>query len=470
MINKGSSGKEMANRTRTGFVIAFILLLVGNVFSYITTQKVSEQSQSVNHTNLVIESLEASVAYTMRAESAFRGYLIDQDKLYYDVFKRSIRKADSAISIVKEITLNSPAQQESIRTASARMDSIFDLLELNFKEFRTRGLITDSIRHGSVNISLKRQQLEALMYKIQSDEKQLWSNRSGNISRYITIIKLLSVISTFVAILLTLYSILVFNKEKRAKDEADKQAHIFREQLENRVRQLAEMNTELIELRGIEKFAATGRIARTIAHEVRNPLTNINLAVEQLKTEFEGTENADIFFDMISRNSVRINNLVSNLLNATKLTEVRKDSVSINSLIDACIVDADDRIKLNHIKILKYYDTSLRNVSVDVEKMKIALLNLIVNGIEAMSDGGTLTITTTADEKGKCMVKISDTGVGVSKEYIEHIFEPFFSTKKTGNGLGLANTHNIILSHNGSIKVESEEGTGTIFTIKLDFG
>ena len=104
----------------------------------------------------------------------------------------------------------------------------------------------------------------------------------------------------------------------------------------------------------------------------------------------------------------------------------------------------------------------------DIDKIKIAFLNLIVNGIEAMEEHGTLTITTISD-KQKCIIKISDTGCGMSSEQMNRLFEPFFSTKSMGNGLGLANAHNIILSHNGNIKGESEENVGTTFTISLDF-
>lgn len=465
---KGLFERQIATRTRVGFVFAFVLLLIGNMFSFITTQKVSEQSKSVNHTNLIIQSLDGILSYTTRAESAFRGYLIESHDRHYEVFRRSIHQADSALASVKRLTSANPAQQARVAAIDSIVTEIVNGLTLNFKRFQASDHTTDQIRQETSRISDMKHRLETAVYEMQADEKRLWNARSEDISQYISIIKLLSVISTLIAILLTLYSILVYNRENKAKKAADEQAEIFRKQLENRVSELAEMNSELIELRGLEKFTATGRIARTIAHEVRNPLTNINLAVEQLKTEFEGSENADIFLDMIGRNSIRINKLVSDLLNATKLSELQKKPVSINELLDECLSDAADRIQLNHIAIIKTYQKGICNVSVDAEKIKIAFLNLIVNGIEAMTDGDTLTVATRT-EKDKCVVEISDTGRGMSKEQMNRLFEPFFSTKKMGNGLGLANAHNIILSHNGSIKCESEEGKGTTFTITLEF-
>lgn len=270
-----------------------------------------------------------------------------------------------------------------------------------------------------------------------------------------------------VAILLTFYSILVFNKESKARQEADRQTNLFREQLESRVEQLADLNTELIELRSLEKYAATGRIARTIAHEVRNPLTNINLALEQLKSDFKAEEGEEIFFDMIKRNSERINKLVSDLLNSTRLTELKKTSVNINDLLEECIRDAQDRIQLKHIHVVRNFDKNIPFIKVDQEKIKIAFLNLLVNAIEAMAVSGTLTIETFT-EKNKCHIRITDTGCGMSKEQMGKLFEPFFTTKSKGTGLGLANSQNIIISHNGIIKAESEEGSGTTFHVYFD--
>ncbi len=158
------------------------------------------------------------------------------------------------------------------------------------------------------------------------------------------------------AILLTFYSILTFNKENKAKKEAGKKATAFREQLEMRVDELAALNLELIELRNLEKFAVTGRISRTIAHEVRNPLTNINLATEQLRSEIQPNEDTDLLFDMISRNSNRINQLISDLLNSTRTSELNYTKSSINDLLDSSLELARDRIQLKQIKVVKDYE------------------------------------------------------------------------------------------------------------------
>ncbi|MEJ7674565.1 MAG: histidine kinase dimerization/phospho-acceptor domain-containing protein [Chitinophagaceae bacterium] len=148
-------------------------------------------------------------------------------------------------------------------------------------------------------------------------------------------------------------------------------------------------------MRGIEKFAATGRIARTIAHEVRNPLTNINLATEHLRSEIQRATDTDILFEMIARNSNRINELISDLLNSTKASHLTFTNISVNDILDQSLGFAQDRIDLKEIKVIKNYDDKLCPILADVEKVNIAFLNIIVNAVEAMeAKKGILTIKT----------------------------------------------------------------------------
>jgi signal transduction histidine kinase len=118
--------------------------------------------------------------------------------------------------------------------------------------------------------------------------------------------------------------------------------------------------------------------------------------------------------------------------------------------------------------VVKKFASDVPKISVDVSKMNIAFLNIFVNAIEAMKTGGVLTIETLV-KNNRCVIKISDNGNGMSKEQMGRLFEPYFTTKEKGNGLGLANTQNIILAHNGNISAESKLGEGTTFSIFLRF-
>jgi signal transduction histidine kinase len=277
-----------------------------------------------------------------------------------------------------------------------------------------------------------------------------------------------TIVSLIIGILLVFYLIIIFNKETKEKREAIRKKNVYRQQLESRIDELTILNLESIELKNIEHFTATGRILRTIAHEVRNPLTNINLATEQLQNEIPATEDVSFLFEMISRNSKKINLLMSSLLDSTRISSLEYAITSINDVLDNSMESAADIIELKHIKVVKDYDKDIGPISVDKEKVQIALLNIIVNAVEAMEDHGTLYLVTET-RNDRYITKVTDNGKGLSKEDMARLFEPYFTTKEKGNGLSLTNTQNIILGHNARISVESELGKGTSFTISFAF-
>lgn len=219
----------------------------------------------------------------------------------------------------------------------------------------------------------------------------------------------------------------------------------------------------------LRKFASTGRIARLLAHEVKNPLTTIMLSADQLRLELpeEILKESGDLLDVILRNSNRINDLVSQLLNSTRYSSLDLENYTINSILSECLKDLEDRLELKRIQVRTDFEENPKDILVDKEKIKIAFTNLMVNAIEAMDKSKrTLKIKTEAVENG-CSIEISDNGIGISKEKLDHLFEPYFTSKTNGSGLGLTNTQNIIFSHKGSIRVESHEGEGTKFSIKL---
>jgi signal transduction histidine kinase len=270
---------------------------------------------------------------------------------------------------------------------------------------------------------------------------------------------------------MALFGFYTYNFENKHRRIADQKIAEYQLRLKEQIQELNEANKQLIQMRSIEKFAATGRIARTIAHEVRNPLTNINLAVEQLQAELNGagTGNTDLMLTMISRNSARINLLITDLLNSTKFADLVYRRISVNQLLDETLELAKDRLILKNITVVKHYLENICDIAVDVEKMKIAFLNIVVNAIEAMEQGAGILQLQTMTRENKCVVTITDNGGGLDEESMSKVFEPYFTSKTKGTGLGLTNTQNIILNHNGHISLESKKGEGTTFTIQLDF-
>jgi len=213
-----------------------------------------------------------------------------------------------------------------------------------------------------------------------------------------------------------------------------------------------------------EKRSALDRMLEVLAHEVRNPLNNINLSVEQLSTDSLEPENK-VFIDIITRNSNRIDSLITQLLNASRPTQIIEKKVALQDVIAETMAIANDRITLKKIQYLANLPKENVWIKADGEKLKIALLNIFINAIEAMGEGvGKLSVSLKRKDK-EVELDIADNGCGICKDRLEHIFDPYFTGKRKGMGLGLSTTLNILQSHNANVDVESNLGEGTQFKI-----
>jgi len=300
-----------------------------------------------------------------------------------------------------------------------------------------------------------------------SSEEKLMTERKNNLTNSFKTTQIIIFISLITSVIAILYSLFTYIKESAARDKSTQKNIQYQKELEANIDELKRMEAKLRELKSMEKFTATGRVARTIAHEVRNPLTNISLAAEQLQELTIQNNESSMLLDMIGRNSIRINQLVSDLLNATKVIELNIRQVSINKILDETLEMAADRLDLSQVKVEKNYATDVCHVAVDEEKIKIAFLNIIVNAIEAMEKSKGILSLRTKNGGDTCIIEIEDNGSGMDDDTLQKLFEPYFTSKQNGNGLGLTNCQNIILSHRGSIAVKSTLRKGTSFIIML---
>jgi PAS domain S-box-containing protein len=215
-----------------------------------------------------------------------------------------------------------------------------------------------------------------------------------------------------------------------------------------------------------EHLSLTGKIARTIAHEVRNPLTNINLALDQLRGEVPAENSSALLYcDIIERNANRIEELMDEMLNTSRSKKLKLELTLVSDIINDTVKMAQDRIDLNHIQLVMNICEGMPRLLVDKHKMQIAFLNIIINAIEAMTPGeGVLHIHETLYDD-TITIGITDNGKGIPSSDIRRLFDPFFSGKLNGMGLGLTSTKNILNSHNAQVEVTSEIGKGTTFLI-----
>ena len=216
-----------------------------------------------------------------------------------------------------------------------------------------------------------------------------------------------------------------------------------------------------------EKLSATQRLVRTLAHEVRNPLNNIYLSLEHLVPEIK-EEDTKFYLDIITRNSKRISSLITELLDSSRPTEIELEQIVLQTVLDESIAAAMDRINLKRIALDVQYTSAEAVIMGDFNKLKIAFVNIIINAIEAMKeDEGKLLININEDTLNY-YIHFRDNGMGISEENIIKLFEPYYTSKPSGMGLGLSSTLNIIRSHGAFIEVNSIQSLGSTFTITFN--
>lgn len=248
------------------------------------------------------------------------------------------------------------------------------------------------------------------------------------------------------------------------RDELGQLAQSFNEMTSK----LAEAQRQLIQS---DKLASLGRLAAGVAHEINNPLTGVLTYSSFLlkRNESNGEMKKDL--EVIVRETKRCREIVKGLLDFARQVPARKTRCDLNQAIENSLSIVDNQLGLSHVTVVKNLQDNLPTIGADTNQMQQVLINLFVNGIDAMGKGGQMTVSTKALEKeGKKLIEIrvGDTGAGIPRENLTKIFEPFYTTKgQKGTGLGLAVVWGIIEKHGGTIDVQSEVGKGTTFILCL---
>jgi signal transduction histidine kinase len=208
----------------------------------------------------------------------------------------------------------------------------------------------------------------------------------------------------------------------------------------------------------------SARFVAALAHEIRNPLTNINLSIDMAKSIGPDKE-LDVYFDIVMRASMRINHLINELLLYQEIQDSATKKHSLHQLLDEALTLAAERILLKKITVRKEYQTGDDKICVEKEKTGIALTNIIINAIEAMSaENGELSLITRSIGN-RYVLEIADNGTGIKSEQLKDIFRPHFTNKPGGLGLGLSTTLEILQYNHVIVDVSSEEGKGTRFLL-----
>lgn len=276
--------------------------------------------------------------------------------------------------------------------------------------------------------------------------------------------------------------------EVKSGDEMESLAQAFNE-MTRRLRELytdlaRQVNERSRQLVRSERLASVGFLAAGVAHEINNPIAGIAFCAEALESRLKeltllankasGQENHPCIVDfarylkLIQEEAFRCKNITEKLLDFSRTTEHKREAVSLPKLVQS-VLDVTAHLQNSKGKKIEIKEEQHANAWINAEEIKSVILNLVVNGLDSMDDGGILTIVI-REKDGQAEVAIKDTGIGMNQEVLENIFEPFFTQNRTGKGtgLGLTISHKIIQQHGGEIEASSEGmGRGSVFTIRL---
>jgi len=225
------------------------------------------------------------------------------------------------------------------------------------------------------------------------------------------------------------------------------------------------------EIKQTGKLASLGVLISGVAHELGNPLTNISMMAQTFLSVYDMLDDDEkkSYMGDIYNQTERIQKIVGNLLEFSRQMKPEFQEWDIGEIVDFVLHLLSNQLMISNVKPHLNIPEGLPPVYVDASQIEQVLVNLFINAIQAMPKGGDLFISTSYDpESDNLILEIRDTGIGINKENLPHVFDPFFSTKGTkGTGLGLSVSYGIIRQHRGDIMVKSEEGKGTSFIIKL---
>lgn len=223
------------------------------------------------------------------------------------------------------------------------------------------------------------------------------------------------------------------------------------------------------------RLEALGTLAAGVAHELRNPLNSISMTIQYLKDDLDAPPESRMESDevteclyVMAKQVKELDRIVEEFIQLTRPVEMDLKIVDLNAFMDEILRDYASSFEIANVKLKCNFSEDPLYVKIDKDKIKRAISNIIINAIQAMPKGGQLYITTSWDKSQRtAIIEITDTGIGISQENIDRLFEPYFTTKPNGTGLGLAITYRIIESHGGNIRVKSTEGQGATFTVVL---
>jgi len=487
MIKKRGLQLSLKNRVYLVNAILVCITLIGAMLMIWYTYKTEKIFREIIDRNVVIfQSAEALSTSLVNQKGFISYYLLDGDPAWIDDLKQYMALFEKHLATVKSLV-----QEKWERDAVAQIQSEYDycvmtknkVLELYDAGYTQKGarLHKDAKAHFA--------RIFELCDQFNSFHKNKISqaiNTSRTESNQLRYIALIAVISVIVLSLLINY---IFNRHilepiRKLAAEADRQGHnvpvvnevtALKESVHGLIENAEQTHQELKRSQEIlmqsEKMALVGKLAAGTAHSIRNPLTSVKMRLFSLNRSCKFTEDQQEDFNVISGEIKQINKILGNFLEFARPPRLKTKKRSPSEVVDSALNLLKQRLKSYQVTTTIVRKKNLTETLIDPEQLKEVVVNIVINACEAMGGGGIITIHEAEQYieplKKVDVITITDTGPGIPKEIKGEVFNPFFTTKEDGTGLGLNIAFNIISQHGGWLDVKSLEGEGASFIITL---
>lgn len=249
------------------------------------------------------------------------------------------------------------------------------------------------------------------------------------------------------------------DRERRQKESLDRTTTQL-----NAVYQELQQNFE--RMKRSERLYAIGQLSAGLAHEVRNPLASIGGAAAILRKNSGSDERREEFLEIIEKETLRLNRLLTNFLEFARPRPLQYQVAEVSPILESVVGLAAHAMGRQPIQLRIDSGPALPAIACDPEQIKQVLLNLTINSVQAMPDGGEIVLSTRVDG-GRVVIDVKDQGPGISADHLDKIFDPFFTTKDTGTGLGLSVAHQIVSQHGGILNAKNNSERGATFSLSL---
>ena len=423
-----------------GFTLTLALLVVSAWLSYYNTRQLVEADRMMDHTHRVISLLEAVLSTLKDAETGQRGFIITQEEPYLQPYKEAEVRVHDELNGLLELTSDNPRQQERLALLEQKVGVRLDELDRTIAALkRTRDFkaVQEVVRAGEGKKEMDA--VRKVVAEMQQVERDLLKHRAEESSRSYRTALLSNLLTGALAVALVSFVFYLVRRYDALRQRGAQRA---------------------------EHLAALGKLLAGVAHEVRNPLAGIRSTV-QLWERLPDTARSPDSIHAVVQGVDRLNEIVSRLLYFSRMDNDERQPVSVNSVLTETLNLLEAQATSQAVIIERDLDTSLPTVCGSASALRQVFLNLATNALQAMPRGGRLHCCTSHEQQKRTVeVRFTDTGPGIPPDVRRHLFEPFFTTRPDGTGLGLALCREFVLQHGGRIDVEAG-GSGATFRVIL---